>query len=410
MIKSEKILSSLDLVQFGNLTGFPRLKGKYYLNHAAITPPSQWVAEAINHVLQKFASQGSSAFLDVVEARIKLKARLARLLGAPSADGTDFAWCPNTTSGIQAIAHAFPWKDHRGILVFNGEFPTNVIPWEQAAQRQQLPLYRTSLTPLMAENGADWSEVEKILKQGVQLVAISAVQFQTGFRVPLIDLSTLCKRYNCALFVDGIQACGSTPLPLEHIDFMASGGHKWMMAVEGAGLVYVHPRWQGLLRPQQAGWLSVEEPLDFLFAGQSVLRHDKEIRHDLGAFEGGAQSAICYAALDASSTILDHLGLENIYLHIQKLIELLESGLIKRGFQSARCHDPLRQSCILSVKPPSDSLWDVAQWNQALLKQKITASTPDGWLRFSPHWPNHKEQINHILSVIDECLLHQDRI
>lgn len=391
-------------VSFGDLSGFSSLRGHHYLNHAAISPPSQWVQAGISDVLDRFAQRGSGAFLEVVETRMRLKERLASLLGAPSTDGSDFAWCSNTTSGVQAIAHAFPWRKGRGIVVFDGEFPTNVIPWEQAARREMIPVYRASLAPLMAPEAADLGPLERLLRQGVQLVAISAVQFQTGFRAPIRALAMLCKRYEAALFIDGIQACGSTPLPLEEIDFMSTGGHKWMMAVEGAGFMYIHPRWRGRLTTQQAGWLSVEEPLDFLFAGHSTLNHTKPIRDDFSAFEGGAQSAVCYAALDASTKILESLSIPAIYRHIQCLLDPLEEGLLQRGFHSARLLDPSRRSCSLSVRPPLSSPFDVAEWSSRLIDRHITVSTPDGWLRFSPHWPNHLEQISVVLEALDEIM------
>ena len=389
----------------GQLNHFPRLGQKIYWNHAAISPPSLAINQAIQETLDDFALRGSDAFLTVVEKRLALKANLAKLLGAPSSDGRDFAWCPNTTSGVQAIAHAFPWRKKGGVLVFEGEFPTNILPWRQAALRQDIPLYQASLNPLMDRAGVDWSEVESFLKLGVQLLAISAVQFKSGFRVPLKALSKLCKTYDTALFVDGIQACGATPIPLDYIDFMSSGGHKWMMAVEGAGFLYAHPKWHSRLRPQQAGWLSLEEPLDFLFSDRSVLRSDKAIRQEMSAFEGGAQSAITYAALTASVEILNVFGVETIYQHIQELINPLEEGLKARGFYSHRRSDYERQSCILSVVPPVSDPKNVVEWVEALKEYGITISHPDACLRFSPHWPNHVDQGIMILEAIDELLM-----
>ena len=393
------------LPSLGQRNIFPKLGQTIYWNHAAISPPSLLINQVIQETLDDFASRGSDAFLTVVEKRLALKADLAKLLGAPSSDGRDFAWCPNTTSGIQAIAHAFPWRRNGGILVFEGEFPTNTLPWRQAALRQDIPLYRSNLNLLMDKKGANWSEIENFLKQGVQLLAISAVQFQSGLRVPLKELSKLCKKYGTALFVDGIQACGSTPIPLDSIDFMSSGGHKWMMAVEGAGFLYAHPNWHDRLRPQQAGWLSLEEPLDFLFAGHSVLKSNKLIRREMSAFEGGAQAAITYAALAASVEILSSFGVAAIYQYIQELINPLEKGLKARGFYSHRRPDSERQSCILSVVPPREDPKNVAEWAEALKQYNITVSHPDGCLRFSPHWPNDIDQGCMILEAIDELLM-----
>lgn len=390
--------------RLGDLSEFTSLEGRIYLNHAAISPPSARVKRAVNSALEAFASQGSSAFLGLIEERDALKARIARLLSAPSLSGEEIAWVPNTTSGVQAVAHAFPWRAQDSVLLFKGEFPTNIVPWFQAATRHQLEIKWASLEPLSRSDGPDWSSVEEALRGGVRLVAVSAVQFQTGLRVPLTPLADLCERYGAALFVDGIQACGAVPLPLGRIDFLASGGHKWMMGVEGAGFLYVHPQWRGRLTPQSAGWLSVTDPLDFLFAPTSTLRYDKELRADISALEGGAQSAIGYAALGAAVTALEQLGVEAIYKHAQSLLDPLEQGLLARGFTSARLNDASRRSNILSVQPPHGQ-GDIAEWATALQARGVTASTPDGWLRFSPHWPNHHGQIDETLHVIDEVLI-----
>lgn len=386
--------------ELGSRALFPLLGQSIYLNHAAISPPSLKVREAVVRIVDDFALRGSAAFLDAVEARSILKCQLADLLGAPSADGSDFAWCPNTTSGVQAIAHAFPWQSGDSILLFRGEFPTNIIPWQQAAQRAHLTIKWASLERLHLSGGVDWSEVETALKTGIRLVAISAVQFQTGLRVPLHELSLLCKRYGAALFVDGIQACGATPIPLYEIDFMACGGHKWMMGVEGSGFLYIHPRWHQGLQPPHAGWLSVEDPLDFLFADRSALRYDKRIRVEPSSFEGGAQSALCYAALGASVDLLQSLGIPSIYDHIQSLLDLLERGLLERGFQSARCKDVARRSTILSVTPPLSKQKEISEWVAYLAAQGVVISQPDGWLRFSPHWSNDQEQIRYTLDLL----------
>jgi len=393
---------AVQMASLGDLSEFRSLSDTIYLNHAAISPPSSRVKRGVAKTLEEFAQRGSGAFLEFVDERIELKTRLARLLGAPSADGSDFAWMSNTTRGVQTIAHAFPWRMRDRVLLFQGEFPTNVIPWLQAAERHQLEIVWASLEPIAHRAGVDWEPIENQLRAGVRLVAISAVQFQTGLRVPLDQLSRLCQRYDAALFVDGIQACGAVPIPLEHIDFLSSGGHKWMMAVEGAGFIYVHPRWHHRLKSEHAGWLSVEDPLDFLFADRSVLRYDKPIRSELSAFEGGAQSAVSYAALSASISALEQLGVNTIYDYIQSLLNALEKGLLTRGMISARLTDTARRSTILSVRPHPEDPWDITQWAMALQARGVIVSTPDGWLRFSPHWPNHLGQIEEVLSLIDQ--------
>ena len=63
--------------------------------------------------------------------------------------------------------------------------------------------------------------------RGVRLRAVSAVQFQTGYAMPIRDLGALCRRHGCELFVDGIQAVGVMPFDCTDlgVDYLAVGCH-----------------------------------------------------------------------------------------------------------------------------------------------------------------------------------------
>ena len=375
-----------------------------YLNHAALTPPSAAVRAAVEGALADFSQRGAGAFLQAVSQRRELKGRLAGLLGGRA---EDFALLPNTSAGLQAIAHALNWRAGEGVLLFEGEFPTNVIPWLQAAARHGLRVEWASLEPLRAPAGCDWGEVEAALRRGVRLVCVSAVQFQTGLRVPLEPLADLCERYGAELCVDGIQACGAVPLPLERVDYLASGGHKWLAAVEGAGLLYVHPRRIHALRPQTAGWLSVESPVDFLFEDDAPLDYQKPLRAEASALEGGALCSLAYAALWASSAALAAVGggegVRATYRHVNALNDRLEAGLTALGFESARLGDEGRRSCILSVRPRGGASLrhSVTGWAAALAARGVSCATPAGWLRFSPHFHNTHAHIDIALDALN---------
>ena len=399
--------------QVGDVGFAPNISALAYFNHAALTPPSPLVLQAISSCLSAFAEVGSEAFMSVVEARGGLKRALARLFELDERYADSFALVPNTTSGLQAIAHALPWRRGDRVLLFDGEFPTNVIPWLQASERHELEVCWASLDPLMNPHGADWSEVDAQLSRGVKLVCVSAVQFQTGLRIPLDKLAERCERWGAELCVDGIQACGSVPLPLDRVHYLASGGHKWMMAVEGAGFLYVHPDKIAQLLPQNAGWLSLTEPLDFLFNPSAPLAYHRPTRPEASAFEGGAQASVCYAALHASVQALNAVrdpsgrsGIQAIYHHINTLNTRLEKGLIALGFESLRCPDEDRRSGILSLKPHAKhggvgaipAL--VARWGRG----GLVCAPPNACLRVSPHWYNSLEQVERALEIASATL------
>ena len=67
-----------------------------------------------------------------VEQREDLRKSLAKLINAKT---EEIGLSANTTSGIVHIAHLIPWPKGAKFLCFRGEFPTNVTPWKQAAER-----------------------------------------------------------------------------------------------------------------------------------------------------------------------------------------------------------------------------------------------------------------------------------
>jgi selenocysteine lyase/cysteine desulfurase len=71
--------------------------------------------------------------------------------------------------------------------------------------------------------------LEDQLKRGLRLVAVSAVQFQTGLCMPLVEMAALCRKYGAEIAVDAIQAAGVVPFAIDALglDYVAGGAHKW---------------------------------------------------------------------------------------------------------------------------------------------------------------------------------------
>jgi hypothetical protein len=59
------------------------------------------------------------------------------------------------------------------------------------------------------------------------------------------------------------------------------------------------------------------------------------------------------------------------------------------------------RSGILAVRPPAGL--DAAALARALRDRGVACSSPDGRLRFAPHWPNALDEVPRVLSALDEC-------
>lgn len=391
--------------RLGDRSLFPTLEPAAYLNHAAISPHSLAVQQAVAAVTADYARRGLGAFLTWDAERRRLRALLARLLGA---EAEDIALVANTTRGVSDIALCLPWRPGDRVLLFEGEFPANITPWQRAAELFGLELEMLPLRDLLHDHGQGESpglqRLRTALARPTRLVAVSAVQFQSGLRMPVTEIARLCHEAGAELFVDAIQGLGVCPLDVvaSEIDYLSAGGHKWMMGCEGLGCLYIRRDRVAALRPRVAGWLSHEDGLGFLLAGAGLLRYDRPIRQRADFVEGGAYNTIGCAALAASLDLILELGVPAIFTHVQRYIDELEDGLCSRGFTSLRARETAGRSGILSVLPPGAG--DVISLQRELGARGVSCSTPDGLLRFSPHWPNALAEIPGVLAAVDAAL------
>ncbi len=383
--------------ELGSRALFPSLQASVYVNHAAVSPASVAVKQAVMAYLTDSAALGLGAVLPWIAQRERLRTRIAGLL--PGASAADIALTAGTSSGIIDIAMCHPWSSGDRVVLFEGEFPANVTPWLQAAQLYDLQPEWVSLEGFSSGSGEGLAAVEAALKRGAAMVAVSAVQFQTGLRMPVEALGKLCRRYGAALFVDAIQACGVVPVDVEQVDYLACGGHKWMMGLEGVGFLYVDPARIDALRPRLASWLSHEEGLGFLFEGPGHLRYDRAIRKRADMFESSAPQTALFAALDGGLTTLEHIGVESIFAHVQQWHDLAEEGLKRRGFSSLRAPHALGRSGSLCLVPPEGV--PVTHLSAGLVERGISVAIPDGRLRLAPHWPNALDEVDGLLHAVD---------
>ncbi|MEM1413277.1 MAG: aminotransferase class V-fold PLP-dependent enzyme [Myxococcota bacterium] len=385
----------------GERTLFPDLEARAYLNHAAISPASRPSQEMAAACLADYGRDGLGGFKAWAARREGLKATLAGLMGA---EAEDLAFVLNTSTGVADVALSIDWKPGDRVLVFEGDFPANVTPWQIAARTFDLAL---EVLPMDAFHRSHEEGLAELLPrlEGARLLALSWVRFQTGFRLPLAALGARCRELGVELFVDGIQGLGVIPLDVRAagVDYLASGGHKWLMGPEGAGLLYVAPERRDRLVPRTAGWLSHEQALDFLFLGKGHLRRDRPLKARADVFERGAGNAVGYAALEGSVGLIAELGTEAIFAHTQAYLDALEPELVARGFTSLRGAEPAARSASLCVEASAGV--DGPALQKALVERGIACAVPCGNLRFAPHWPNAPSEVPEVVAAVDDALL-----
>ena len=120
------------------------------------------------------------------------------------------------------------------------EYPSNIYPWMNLAGRG------VSVRLVPSRDGRIWPEdLVAAMDATTRVLAISHVEFASGFRNDLDRLAELCHARGVALFVDAIQGLGPLVIDVRKtpIDFLAADGHKWLLGPEGAGLLFVRRDW-----------------------------------------------------------------------------------------------------------------------------------------------------------------------
>ena len=160
-------------------------------------------------------------------------------------------------------------------------------------------------------------------------MTISAVQYASGFRADLEPRSAEAAHKFDALFVvDAIQALGVTPIDVKKqgIDAAAGASHKWLLAPEGAGWLWLSDRARSRIEPTLVGWISVEDPNNFADTEQ-------DYRRGTLAWESGTFASSLFYALEVCLKILLEKGVENSAAHLERLTDFLCDNLDKSKYR-----------------------------------------------------------------------------
>jgi selenocysteine lyase/cysteine desulfurase len=233
---------------------------------------------------------------------------------------------------------------------------------------------------------------------------VSAVQFQTGLAMPIAALAALCHAHGAELFVDAIQGLGAVPMNVQEaeVDYLTAGGHKFLMGLEGAGVLYVRDEALAQLSLGLAGWTGHEEAFRFLSEGAGHLRYDRPIVRSASFVEQGAVSVVGIAALGAALETLLALGVDSIFAHVGEYLDRLEPEVVALGCRSVRARELARRSATLSVTLPAGKL--LSDVSRKLLAHGVCVSTPDGYLRFAPHFANSLAEVPLVVGALREAL------
>src|SRR5258706_1004696 len=237
---------------------FPAAQQYTYLNSAAVSPMPTTAIEAINLQLADVAAHGSAHYQDWVNTKDRARGLIAEMLKVRP---DQVAFIRNTSDGFASIANGLRWQPGDNIVSFAGEFPANFYPWRRIRDEcgVELRLCRE------VDVRVDVEEMLSMIDRNTKVVAISAVQYASGFKADLERIGRAARAVDALFCVDIIQAFGAMPfdLPAQYVDAACGASHKWLCAPEGCGIIYLSDPAPERGKPTLVGWISVATPWDF---------------------------------------------------------------------------------------------------------------------------------------------------
>ncbi len=363
---------------------FPAAKRYVYFNHAAVSPLSTRVLAAMNAVERGFFEKGvlcEDAVFGMVDSA---RSGAARLVGARPAE---IAFVKNTTQGVLLAANGIRWRRGDSVVMPSIEFPANAYPWIALEKRG----VRAVLVP--PRDGRVTAEMlAGACTARTRCVTVSAVQFSNGYRVDLESLGSFCRSRGIRLHVDGIQSLGMLRCDVRamKIDFLSAGAHKWLLGPVGTGFFYCREELLDELDVWNPGWLGVQNP-------RAYLDYDPTPRADAGRFEEGSPNLYGIAGLGATIGRFLEIGPARVEKRILGLTDLLEKGLLSRGYIVTSPRRKRERSGIICFRHPTartEKLFD------ALMKKRVVASLREGAIRLSPHFYNTEGEVERVLDLL----------
>jgi len=370
---------------------FSDLGSLVYFNHAACAPLARPVADALTGFVDEARRQGSLGFAGWLERREQARAAAARLLGASPGE---VALTTSTSQGLLSVAEGLTWRPGERIVVVEGDFPANLIPWFRQERRG------VQVTVVPRRNGRiDAAAILGAIDRQTRLLAVPWVLYDNGCRIDLAALGAGLAERNrgserpVLLCVDAIQGLGAFPMDVERwgIDFLAADSHKWMLGLEGVGLFYCRRTALAELDGPLVSWWSRAEP----FAPWTP---DAPLQPDARRFEYASMPTLGIFGMHAALEMLLAAGPERMGAAILERTGELAGGLRERGWRLLSPFESAgeRSGIVAASHPSLPAGAVVARLGEA----GVSVAARAGAVRFSPHAWNSADEVSRVLELL----------
>ena len=352
-------------------THFPALQDRVYLNTAGGGPICREAAERVHQYYDEFCREGDTTWNACLDRVEHTRQKLAGLLGVFS---EEIAFLANASQGLNLVADLLA-GDGR-VVALSDDFPSVTLPW--LGRGRDVEFLESP------------DQLDDALRASPAVLAVSLVQYKTGFRLDLDRVSALCQEHGTALVLDATQAFGVISIDLERIpvDALVFSAYKWATAGYGIAPLVVR---RSLLEERglpSVGWRSAREPYDLESTKLDLTTEARGLELGHPPFAG-------VFALAGALELIQSIGLAAIEARVAHLLDELHRGLEARGIPIDSPREPSARSPITMIRVP-----DPPATAAALAERNVFVSARGEGLRVSVHYYNNEDDLETFFDVL----------
>ncbi len=291
-----------------------------YLDNAATTQKPASVIRAIQDYYQRDNANVHRATHSLARRATTLledaREQVRSFINAP--DKAQILWTKGTTEGINLVASSYggmTLRENDVILLTALEHHSNIVPWQLVAASTGA---RIRVIPVMETGELDLDAFERLLGEGVRILALGHVSNALGTVNPARTMIQKAREHGVITLIDGAQAPIHLDVDVQDLDcdFYAFSGHK-MLGPTGIGVLYGRRELLEAMPPYQGGGEMIET-VSFERTTYNCLPYK---------FEAGTPNIADAIGLATACEYLQSQDRDALTAHEQQLIRMAESGL-----------------------------------------------------------------------------------
>ena len=292
---------------------FHERKGLVYLDSASTTQKPQCVIDSVSSFYSNYNANIHRALYEIGEKATNefesVRDKVKRFLNVP--DSHEVIFTRSSTESINLVAYSWGsgnLNKGNGILVTEMEHHSNLVPWQMASEKTSSKL---KYLPLQKNGMLDLSSIETDLND-IGMLAMVHQSNVFGTINPVSKIIELARSRGIVTLIDGAQAVPHFPVDISKIDcdFYVYSGHK-MVGPTGVGVL--------------VGRKTILEKMDPFLGGGEMINNvtmEKSTWNEIPwKFEAGTPNIAQVIGLGRAIEFISDIGLENIQLHEDKLLE-----------------------------------------------------------------------------------------